>query len=76
MLIEFDEFSDLWADYDGWKSFQYSTWTESSWQTNAISLRIFLIPSKAMEVRISNPVFGLTVHEPIHMYKQNARHLL
>ncbi|XP_022324883.2 nicastrin-like isoform X2 [Crassostrea virginica] len=38
------------TDYDGWKSFQYSTWTESSWQTNAISLRIFLIPSKAMEV--------------------------
>ncbi|KAK3107790.1 hypothetical protein FSP39_022233 [Pinctada imbricata] len=38
----------LLDDYD-WKSGEYSTWTESSWQVGAISIRIFLVPSKQLE---------------------------
>ncbi|XP_060599987.1 nicastrin-like isoform X2 [Ruditapes philippinarum] len=36
-------------DYD-FKSRQYSTWAESSWQFNAMNVRVFLIPSKKFEV--------------------------
>ena len=39
------------SDYN-WKSGEFSTWTESSWATDAIELRFFLIPSKQFEVRI------------------------
>lgn len=35
-------------DYD-YKSGKYPTWTESSWQTNAMDVRIFLVPSKQFE---------------------------
>ncbi|XP_045210180.2 nicastrin-like isoform X2 [Mercenaria mercenaria] len=39
-------------EIDGYdfKSRQFSTWTESVWQIDAINVRIFLIPSKKFEV--------------------------
>ncbi|XP_033759066.1 LOW QUALITY PROTEIN: nicastrin-like [Pecten maximus] len=37
------------TDYD-WTSGEFSTWTESSWKQDAISIRVFLIPSEQMEV--------------------------
>ncbi|XP_021351331.1 nicastrin-like isoform X2 [Mizuhopecten yessoensis] len=39
------------TDYD-WHSGEYSTWTESSWRQDAISVRVFLIPSEQMETII------------------------
>ena len=36
-------------DYD-WKSGEYSTWTESVWQNDAMNIRMFLVPSKKFEV--------------------------
>ncbi|XP_052272818.1 nicastrin-like isoform X2 [Dreissena polymorpha] len=45
-------------DYD-YKSGQYSTWTESRWAGNAMSIRLFLKPSKAFEV--STLVAGIVI---------------
>ncbi|CAG2208492.1 unnamed protein product [Mytilus edulis] len=35
-------------DYN-WNIDEYSAWTESSWQTDSIQMRIFLVPSKHLE---------------------------
>ncbi|XP_071175603.1 nicastrin-like isoform X1 [Mytilus edulis] len=38
-------------DYN-WNIDEYSAWTESSWQTDSIQMRIFLVPSKHLEVAL------------------------
>ncbi|XP_061189000.1 nicastrin-like isoform X2 [Saccostrea echinata] len=61
------------TDYHGWNTFQYSTWTESSWKTNAILLRIFLIPSKAMETSILSGGVILTLVSMVLIYFLNKK---
>ncbi|GLG94038.1 nicastrin-like [Gryllus bimaculatus] len=62
------------AEYD-WSSGQFSTWTESVWQE--LSVRVFLKPSRAHEIKIFSVgavVFGLSF---IIVYFLNARsHIL
>ncbi|XP_048778168.2 nicastrin-like isoform X2 [Ostrea edulis] len=61
------------TDYNGWKSFQYSTWTESSWQNSAILMRIFLIPSKGMETSILSVGVVLTLLSMVLIYFLNKK---
>lgn len=61
------------TDYNGWGTFQYSTWTESSWATNAILLRVFLIPSKAMETSILSGGVILTLVSMVLIYCLNKK---
>jgi nicastrin len=42
-----------------WTWDKYSTWTESSWATNAMQVRIFLVPSPAQE--LTTLVVGLAI---------------
>eukprot|EP00105_Crassostrea_gigas_P015788 XP_011432903.1 PREDICTED: nicastrin isoform X2 [Crassostrea gigas] len=61
------------TDYNGWGGFQYSTWTESSWATNALLLRVFLIPSKAMETSILSGGVILTLVSMVLIYFLNKK---
>lgn len=44
------------TDYD-WLSGEYSTWTESIWLQNAMSVRLFLVPSNKLQVRKPENLF-------------------
>ncbi|XP_076458023.1 nicastrin-like [Babylonia areolata] len=57
-------------DYD-WESGQYSTWTESRW--DSFKLRVFLIPSKQFETRVLATGVVILIVSLVFVYFLSAR---
>ena len=59
-------------DYN-WNISEYPVWTESSWQTDSIQMRVFLVPSKHLEVALLSSGLALLLISMIAAYFINLK---